>query len=192
MTATVTTTQKPLTVPPAGLRFDNGTVVITAMYVNAAGYKVQVRINGEHQPHLGGLYTFEDGPNGALAAYNTLVAQYEAEPAPAEAPAPVAEVKPIAGNHSGSLHVSDPSHTVLAIAAMNPDGIVHRGGGLGKATDTQIRAMARKGYLELIPKKGGSAFAISGGRITDKGRRRLAELTAAEREAVRLNAALAA
>ncbi len=187
---TTTATAKLRFIPAEGITRVVGNVEIRSHFVNGAGWTVQIRRAGAFESAQ--MHRHE---HLAVDAINALVEQYEAETAEVEAPAaPVAEVKPIAGNHGTTMRVSDPSHTVLALAATNPAGIVEQGGNLGQATRPQIRSLAKKGYLTEIYETGRSDArkVIVAGRITAKGRRRLAELTAADTEAARINAAIAA
>lgn len=160
-------------IPATGYRAElaDGTV-ITALYLSGAGYKLQARRNG--QLIASQLHTFE---TDALRVIAALIAEHTPatpEPAPAAA---------IPGNIGTTIRVSDPAHTILAVAAMAHDGIVEQGGKPGQATRTQLRSLAKKGYLELIYETRTDARLVPiGGRITAQGRRRLAELTAADRE----------
>jgi len=164
----------------------NGTE-ISVMWMNGAGWKVQARKDG-----LTVHSTLVQHEHKAVEAFNALVA--EAETAEVEQPAAQpAEVKPIPGNVGRTMRVSDPAHTVLALAVTDPDGIVRQGGGLGYATRTQIRSLAKRGYLTEIYETGrnDARLVIAAGRITDKGRRRLAEITKADAEAARIADAIA-
>lgn len=81
--------------------------------------------------------------------------------------------------------VSDPQHLVLAYADAAPDGMVARGRiEDGRAPITTINAMARRGWLDRIDRMDGRRRITVGGRITAKGRRRLAELDAANRNPI--------
>lgn len=178
-----TTTAQPLTIPAAGLEHRSGNVVITATPTAQAGYRVQVRIAGIFNADLSSGHTYQ---TDALRAFVALVEQYPAtlEPAPA--------VVAIPGNVGQHMRVSDPSHVVLALAATAPNGIVEQGGKLGQATRTQLRSLAKKGYLELIYEVRTDARKVPvGGRITALGRKRLAELTQADRDAAEHAARLA-
>lgn len=183
---TQTTIAQPLTIPAQGLRAELGNVVITALYINGAGYKVMARRDGN--VIVSQLHTFE---TDALAAVHTLIAEHA--PAPVE-PAVERPTVAIPGNVGTRMRVSDPAHFVLAVAATNPNGIVEQGGKLGQATRPQLRSLANKGYLELIHETGrrDARKVIVAGRITSRGRRRLAELTAADRELAEYTDQLAA
>lgn len=177
---TQTTTAKQI--PAQGLTHTAGDVELTVIPTAQAGYRIQGRRNGVHAPDLCSAHTFE---THALTAWNALVAQC---PAPVE-PAPVVAIPGNVGTH---MRVSDPSHVVLMLAATDPDGIVRQGGNLGQATRTQLRSLAGKGYLELILEIRTDARKVPvAGRITNAGRRRLAELTAADRHAAGIAAAVA-
>jgi hypothetical protein len=178
------TTAAPRFIPATGLTAEIDGTTVQAFWVNGAGWTVQARrdgvtIHANTQPveHI------------AVALFNQLVEQYEAETA--EQPA---KVEAIPGNVGTMQRVSDPAHTVLALAATDPAGIVRQGGGLGYATRPQIRSLGNKGYLTVHYEKDRSDArqVIDHGVITAKGRKRLAELTKADAEAARLNAALAA
>lgn len=182
MTQTTTTAQ-PLTIPAAGLEHRSGDLVATVAPHPQAGYRLQVRIAGVFNAELSSGHVHQ---HDALRAWDALVAQY---PATAE-PAPVIAIPGNVGTH---MRVSDPGHVVLAIAATAADGIVEQGGHLGQATRPQLRSLTAKGYLTLIYQTGrrDARQVIVAGRITDKGRARLAELTAADRETARIAAAIA-
>lgn len=179
-----TTTAQPLTIPAAGLRTElaDGTVV-TATYVNGAGYKVMARRNGNLVASQ--LHTFE---TAALRAVEALIAEHT----PAQAETPTARLAPVA--KGTATKVTDPQHTALAVAALC--GSVQRGGHEGQASVKTLTAMAKRGYLQLTYETGrrDARKVVTGGTITGAGRTRLAELTAADREtaeyAARLQAAL--
>ncbi|GAA2623908.1 hypothetical protein GCM10010399_64030 [Dactylosporangium fulvum] len=193
MTQTMTA---PITIPAEGLVHTAGDVELTVRPHPVAGYLIQGRRNGVIARDLCSQHNTEWA---ARIAWAKLLEQYPATPAPVD-PAPAAPAipaqrpapAPIPGNATGHLRVSDPSHTVLALAATDPDGIVRQGGGLGHATRTQLRSLAKKGYLELIYEKRTDARKVpEAGRITAKGRARLAELTAADAHNARIAAAVA-
>jgi plastocyanin len=197
MTQTSTATANRIySVPNAGLVHVIGEVEITLNPHTYAGFLLRGSRNGVHAPDLCGQFNHSDD---AIRAFTAAIARVEAEQveAAAEKPAKVeapATVHAIPGNVGTMQRVSDPAHTVLALAATHPAGIVEQGGKLGQATRTQIRSLARKGYLVEIYEQGrnDARKVIEAGRITAKGRKRLAELTAADSDAARLNAALAA
>lgn len=185
MTQTATTAA-PRFIPATGLTAEISGTTVSAFWVNAAGWKVQARKDG-----LTVHSTLVQHEHNAIAAFNALVAKAEAEQA---AGAPTAPVKlPVAAKGS-QTKVSDPGHTVLAIAASNAEGIVKQGGGLGEATRPQIRALAKRGYLIEIYEKDRNDLrkVIEAGRITAKGLARIAELTKAEAEAAKQADAIAA
>lgn len=177
----------------------NGTEV-TAKWTNGAGWTVMARRDG---------YTIHANtqPDERIAVdlFNQLVEQYENETAEVttevEQPAPVAApiempapVKLAPAAKGTQTKVSDPGHTVLALADSATDGIVRRGGKPGEATVKQIDALAKRGYLTRILDETGRYGArqyVIGGQITAKGMAKLAELTKAETEAARLAAAIA-
>lgn len=190
---TQTTATRIYTIPNTGLATTVGDVTIEVRPHSHAGYLVQARRNGTHAPDLCSRRTFE---TDAIRAYQAVIAKVEAEQATAEVEAPAgqpAKVEAIPGNVGTLQRVSDPSHTVLALAATAHDEIVRQGGGLGYATRPQIRGLARKGYLTEIYEKDRSDArkVIEAGRITAKGLARLAELTKADAERARLDAAIA-
>lgn len=166
--------EKPLTIPAEGLTVRVGDAEVRAFYVNAAGYKVQVRINGAHRPELGGLYTFD---TDAVSAFNALVAHLET-------PAGVAPVVKLGAVAKGTAtKVSDPGHTALAIAHLN--GRVERGGKPGQYNVRVLTALAKRGLLKLTYEEGRSDArkVVTGGVLTGAGRVRLDQLTQDEREA---------
>lgn len=180
MTNTTTATRI-YTIPATGLEHRSGNVVITATPTAQSGYRIQVRIGGVFNAELSSAHTFQ---TDALRVWDALVAQY---PAPAE-PAPVVAIP---GNVGTTMRVSDPSHIALAVAATSPDCTIQRGGKFGQATDTQIRSLHKKGFMDPIIKPG-TRFTITGGVITSAGRTRLAQLTAADRALADFTARLAA
>lgn len=187
MTTTTAATQTIRSIPAQGAKAAVVNQEFTAFWVNGAGWKVQVS-DGTHTTYSN-THRHE---HQAVAEYNELVAKAEAEqPVEASAPIEPLPIQPIPASTGTTQRVSDPSHTVLALAATAHDGIVEQGGKLGQATVTQLRSLANKGYLTLFPKKGGTPYSIGGGRITEKGRKRLAEITKADAEAARHADALA-
>jgi hypothetical protein len=181
MTQTTIATQ----IPAEGLTHTAGDVVLTVNPHSHVGYLIQGRRNGVIDP---ALCSQHNNSWAAGQAWTRLIAEHAA---PAE-PAPVAAIP---GNVGRQMRISDPSHIVLAVAATAADGIVHQGGNLGQATRTQLRSLTKKGYLTLIYEARTDARLVPiGGRITTQGRRRLAELTAADLDlaayTARLQAAL--
>lgn len=151
---------------------------ISVMHVGAGGCTVQVRDAGRATSSK--WFQFE---SQAVRHYAELV---EANPVPVEAP-----VKLAPAAKGTATKVSDPQHTVLAIAALT--GTVHQGGQPGQATVAQLRSLARRGYMELIHEIGRTDLrqVVTGGHITHAGRTRLAELTAADTEAAEREALIA-
>lgn len=151
---------------------------ISVMHVGAGGCTVQVRDAGRTTSSK--WFQFE---SQAVRHYAELV---EANPIVAPAPA---KLQPAASGTQ--TKVSDPGHTVLAVAALN--GIVYRGGQPGEATVAQLKALVKRGYLDLTYETGRNDLrkVVVGGRITRVGMVRLAELTADEREAAEAAAKLA-
>lgn len=176
----MTTTATPIyTIPADGLTAVIGDVEIHAFQTPQAGCLVQVRIDGRIVRDLCSGHNLQ---SQAIAAYRALVERFEAEAAPTK-------LQPAASGTQ--TKVSDPGHTVLAVAALN--GIVHRGGQPGEATVIQLKALAKRGYLTLVHETGRDDLrkVVIGGRITRAGRIRLAELTADERESAATAAKLA-
>lgn len=185
MTTTTAAAEALRFIPAAGITAAVAETTVQAFWVNGAGWKVQVRKDG-----LTVHSTLVRHEHEAVAEFNALVAKAEAEQ-PAEAPAPV---KLPAASKGKATKVSDPGHTVLAIAASATDGIVRRGGKPGEATVKQINALAKRGYLALVHDETGRYGArryVIGGRITASGQRRLAELTKADADAAQQADAIA-
>ncbi len=176
----MTTATRPLTVPAHGLTHTAGNLVATLLPMAQTGYRIQARVGGEHRPELCSTHAFE---THALAAWAALVEQHPASPAP---------VVPVPGNVGTITAVSDPSHRVLMLAAGSADGHVDQGGQPGQATRTQLRSLAKKGYVSLVFEAGrrDARKVITGAVITSEGRRRLAQLDAADVEAARIAAAV--
>jgi hypothetical protein len=171
-------------IPATGLRSQVGTVEISAFWVNAAGYTVQVRRDGltiasqmHRHEHL------------AVDAFNTAVEQAEAETPAETATAPV--VKLPAAAKGTTTKVSDPGHTTLAIAHLT--GRIERGGKPGQAPIGVLNALAKRGHLHLTYQTGRSDArkVVTGGTITHAGRVALDKLTAEDRAAAELAAKLA-
>jgi hypothetical protein len=72
-------------------------------------------------------------------------------------------------------------------------GRVGRGGKPGQASVKTLTALARRGYLDLTYQNGrrDACKVVTGGTLAGPGRTRLAQLTAAEREAAEFAARLA-
>jgi hypothetical protein len=103
---TQTTTAQPLTIPATGLVHTAGDVTIRAYYVNAAGYKVEARRDG--QLIASQLHTFE---TDALQAVAALIAEHT----PAAAEPTTVKLAPVA--KGTATKVSDPQHTALGAGA---------------------------------------------------------------------------
>jgi hypothetical protein len=176
-----TTSASITTIPAAGLVDTAGNVVITALYVSGAGYKVMARRGGNLiASHL---RTFE---TDALR----LIEELKAEHAPATAePAPVRLAPAAKGTQT---EVTDPQHTALAVASVA--GRVERGGKVGQASVRTLTALAKRGLLTLTYEQGrpDARKVVTGGVITSPGRTRLAQLTAADRGLAEYTARLAA
>lgn len=196
MTQTSTTATRIYTIPNNGLVTVIGDTTVETRPHSHAGFLVQVRRGARFDAELSSRHNFEDD---AIRAYQAVIAKVEAEQA-AEVEAPVAPivtapvVKLPTAAKGTQTRVSDPGHTVLALAANATDGTVRRGGKPGQATVKQINALASRGYLILVHDETGRYGArkyVIGGRITASGQHKLAELTAAETAAARLDAAIA-
>lgn len=171
------------TLPAEGLRHEAGALVATVAPHPQAGYRLQVRIAGVFSAELSSGHVFE---SQARAAWNALVAQYPA------APEPAAPTNPLGAVAKGTATtVSDPQHTALVVAEMV--GRVERGGHVGQASVKTLTALAKRGYLQLTYETGrrDARKVVTGGTLTGPGRIRLAQLTAAEREAAEFAARLA-
>lgn len=198
MTQTSTATQTIRSIPNNGLVTVIGDTVIEVRPHSHVGYLIQVRVAGTHSAELSSRHDHSDD---AIRAYQAVIAQVEAEQAPAEVEAPAAQpvtapvVKLAPAAKGTQTKVTDPGHTVLAIAASSTGGLVHRGGQPGQASIKQIDALAKRGYLTRVLDETGRYGArqyVIAGRITRAGIARLAELTAADTHAARIDAALAA
>jgi hypothetical protein len=178
---TQTTTAQPLTIPATGLVHTAGDVTIRAYYVNAAGYKVEARRDG--QLIASQLHTFE---TDALQAVAALIAEHT----PAAAEPTTVKLAPVA--KGTATKVSDPQHTALGVAAIN--GRVERGGKPGQYSVKVLTALAKRGLLDLTYQTGrrDARKVVTGGTLTGAGRIRLAQLTADERDAAEQAARLAA
>lgn len=167
-------------IPAEGLVHLAGDVEIRALQTPQAGCLVQVRINGTIARDQCSAHNLQ---SAAIAEYNRLVALHPAEVAP------VVRLQPAA--KGTQTKVSDPAHTLLAVAALN--GSVERGGQPGQGTVTQLTSLAKRGYLTLTYQTGRHDLrkVVVGATITRAGRIRLAELTEADREAAERAAAIA-
>lgn len=167
-------------IPAEGLRHEAGDTVWTLTTVGCGGYSLNIRTNGAKTG--GDWYQFS---TNALNAWNAIV---DANPAAVE-PAPVRTLPaPAKGTQT---KVSDPAHTILAVAATA--GFVRRGGQPGQGDVRLLTSLAKRGYLTLAYETGRSDLrkVVVGATITRAGRIRLAELTAADREAAERAAAIA-
>lgn len=174
------TTNQPLTIPAAGLRAELGATVVTAFWVNGAGYKLMVRTNG-----LLVASTLYRTDTEAIAVYNALVAEH----APVRVETAAVRLAPAA--KGTATKVTDPQHTALVVAEMT--GRVERGGKTGQVSVRVLTALAKRGYLDLVYQVRTDARKVPiAGRITGPGRIRLAELTATDRETAEYAARLAA
>jgi hypothetical protein len=140
------------------------------------------------ETYQGGTYRVEDNCGAyATEAEARMVARGYAELYQAETPAdepttrPVPEPRPAAKGTQTA--VSDAQHVALAIAAADPDGMVRRGRGDRNASESTLRALARRGYLALVTFPDPAAprrAVVVGGRITHAGTVRLAQLIATD------------
>jgi hypothetical protein len=168
-------------IPAEGLRHEAGDTVWTLNTVGCGGYSLNIRTNGAK---TGGDW-FQFSTN-ALNAWNAIA---DANPVEVVEPAPVRTLPaPAKGT---ATKVSDPAHTILAVAALN--GFVQRGGQPGQGDVRLLTSLAKRGYLALQYETGRSDLrkVVVGATITRAGRVRLAELTAADREAAERAAAIA-
>lgn len=165
-----------LTIPAEGLTHTAGDVKLRVMPTAQCGYQIQGRRNGVHAPELSSTHTFE---TQALTAWADLIAQHPAQDAPKLAPAA----------KGTQTQVSDPGHTALAVAELN--GFIARGGQPGQASVTLINSLAKRGYLKRTTEMQGLRQVVTGATITHAGRIRLGQLTAEDREAARIAAAVA-
>ncbi len=176
------TTNEQLSIPAAGLTHTAGDVTVRAFYVNAAGYKIEVRIDGAYQPHLSSLHTFETGPDGAIAAYTARVA--EATPAAVE-PAPAARLTPAA---KGSQTYMSPAEVDLILDTLTSGtNLIVRGRGTGRADIKQLQALARRPFAQLV----GPQFRPTGAVITSCGALTALALDAQRRAAADRDARIA-
>jgi hypothetical protein len=160
-----------ITTLASGTRTTERGNVIIALAPHVLGWLVQTLTDGRQtSSHRFGYET------DALIAYRTLVAEHT----PTIALAPPAK--------GTATKVTDPGHTILAVAAIN--GIVHRGGGVGQASVTQLHALAKRGMLDLVVEMQGRRKVTVAGRINNVGRNALDRLTEADREAARIAAAV--
>jgi hypothetical protein len=167
------------TIPATGLEHAAGDVTIVCFPHPQAGYRIHGRRNGVTDPALCSTHSYE---YDALREWNALVALH---PAAVEPAAP----KLTPATKGTQTKVSDPQHTALAIAVTC--GHIERGGKPGQAAVTVLKALAKRGYLDLTYSPT-SRFTVTGADITGPGRTRLAQLTAADRELADFTARLQA
>ncbi len=142
----------------------NGTEV-SAKWTNGAGWTVMARrdgltIHANTQPveHI------------AVALFNQLVEQYEAE---TTAPADASTVK-LTAPKGGATKMS-PAEVIVIGQALDSTGRIRRGRGVASASIDMLIAMARRGFITLT----GPQFRPTGGEVTDWGKRIHKETVAA-------------
>lgn len=90
-----------------------------------------------------------------------------------------AEVKLAPAAKGTATKVTDPGLVALEVAIF--DGYLRRGGGIGRASVTLLKALAKRGHVDLVVEMQGRRKVIVGARITRAGRIAHLRATGADR-----------
>lgn len=171
-----------LDIPAEGLTHTAGPVIVRCFQTPQAGILVQVRRDGVISP---ADCTQHRLTSTAIREYERVVAEH-----PAEVAAPAVKLAPAA---RGTQTHMTPAEAGLILAVLTA-GTAHIGRGRGdhKASIDSLKAMARRGFVQLA----GPPFRPTGARITSWGAltavRHDEQRAAARQRTARLTAVLAA